>query len=53
VRDDEHVLLFEVGGLGDECGQVVAFADLGQALDRDDAKLAQGRPVTRRPVCVL
>jgi hypothetical protein len=29
VRDDEDVALFDVCGVGDERGQVVAFADLG------------------------
>jgi hypothetical protein len=37
VRDDEHVSLLELGRLCEECGQVVALADLGQAGDRDDA----------------
>lgn len=53
MRDDEDVILLEVRSLGDDGGQIVARADLGQAFDWDDPQLAQGRPVTRRPVCVL
>jgi hypothetical protein len=52
VGDDEDVARLEVGGLAQEDGQVVALTDLGQAGDRDDAELGQGRPVTRSPVCV-
>jgi len=53
VRDDEDVAVLECRRRGQEAGEVVAGSDLRQALDRDDAQLAQGRPVTRRPVCVL
>jgi hypothetical protein len=53
VRDDEDIVLFEICGSSDQRRQVIALVDLGQALDRDDAQLDQGKPVTRRPVCVL
>jgi hypothetical protein len=52
VRDDENVALLEIGGFAQERREIVALADLGQAGDRDDAELGQGRPVTRNPACV-
>ena len=47
----EDVALLKLGRAGDERAQVVVLPDLRQALDRDDAELAQGRPVMRRPAC--
>jgi hypothetical protein len=50
--DDVAVLELDLGD--DELGQVVAFLDLRQTGDRDDAKLAaQGSPVRRMPACAL
>jgi hypothetical protein len=53
VRDDEDVVGLEARGGGEQRGEVVPGANLGEARDRDDAQLAQGKPVTRRPACVL
>jgi hypothetical protein len=53
VRDDEDVALLEGRGGREQPGEVVPRANLREARDRDDAQLAQGRPVTRSPACVL
>jgi hypothetical protein len=54
LREHDHVAVLELELGGDELGQVVAFLDLRQAGDRNDAKLAaQGRPVRRMPACAL
>jgi hypothetical protein len=54
LREHDHVAVLELELRRDELGQVVPLLDLGQAGDRDDAKLAaQGRPVRRIPACAL
>jgi hypothetical protein len=54
LREHRDVAVLELELRDDELGQVVAFLDLGQAGDRDDAKLAaQGSPVRRTPACAL
>jgi hypothetical protein len=49
VRDHDHVAVGELDRPGDELGEVVALANLGQALDGDDPQLGQGRPVSLTP----
>jgi hypothetical protein len=54
LREHDHVAVLELDLRDGERGQVVAFLDLRQAGDRDDAKLAaQGSPVRRMPACAL
>jgi hypothetical protein len=50
-NDDVAVLELELGR--DELGEVVPFTDLRQALDRNEANLSQGKPVSRMPACAL
>ena len=48
LRDDDDVEVRELDALGDECGEVVAFAQLGDPRDREDGEALGDRHV--RPV---
>ena len=49
LRDDEHVSVLERHAVGDERGEVVALADLGETRDGEDPQM----PVSRIPACAL
>ncbi len=49
LRDDEHVSVLERHAVGDERGEVVALADLGETRDGKDPQM----PVSRIPACAL
>jgi hypothetical protein len=53
LRQHDDVAVLELDRVGDELGEVVADANLGQAGDRDDANVVQEMPVSRIPACVL
>jgi len=54
LRERDDVAVLEVDLCRYELRQVVAFLNLRQAGDGDDAQLStQGRPVRRIPACAL
>ena len=40
MRDDDHVAVLEVGRGGDQLGEIVSFAHLGQPPERDHTQFA-------------
>ncbi len=53
LGDDDDVAGAQLRRAGDHRAQVVAGADLGQALDREDGDHAGGSPVTEMPAWAL
>ena len=55
LRDDDDVAILECGQLEDHGREIVALANLGQAVHRDDLDHGAGSctPVTRIPACAL
>ena len=54
LRDDDDVEVGELDTLGDEVGEVVAFAQLGDPADREHGEAPGDRhdsPVTWTPAC--
>ena len=53
LRDDQDVAVLELDRVRDQRREVVALAQLRDALDREGGESAHGRPTTRTPAWPL